>query len=396
MAEHLDFVANATMTVRLPSGVPQNRMFHVMRNTADGGTPEVELLAGAESALRVALPPDWVLTAKWQPQMQGSRARPDALLTIKAPDGTSSVVLVEAKRWIEPRDVSRVAAQIERLAGERVDAAIVATSFASPMTRNLLAESSLGWFDPTGNLRLRVNRPSVFIDRVGASRISSADPADRRLKSLRGAAAAKVVLGLCEADLPVRVRALASLTGVSVASSARVLDLLDREGAISRGSQGEVTTVRKQTMVRRWTEDYGLTRSNETVAAVDPRGLDHALDSLRAVDQRCTITGSAATRPYLPSGVIPVAPLMTLTLYADNPVVLIREVGMRKAERGANVLVARPFDEVVHSSSRVFEGVRYAAPAQVVADLLTGPGRATEEAEQLLDVLAVTDSGWAS
>lgn len=371
-------------------------MFHVVRNRSNRGTAEVELLEGVEWALRGALPPDWVLTAERQPRVESAKARPDALFKIKAPDGTSFSLLVEVKRWVEPRDVSSVAAKLERLAGERVDAAIIATSFVSPTTRDRLAERGLGWFDPTGNLRLKVNRPSVFIDRVGASRGQSADPEDRRLKSLRGAAAAKVVLGLSETELPVGVRTLASLTGVGVASSARVLDLLDREGVISRGAKGEVIAVRKQTMVRRWAEDYGVTSSNEIVAALDPRGLDHAFGSLGATDQRCTITGSAAMRRYLPSGVIPVAPLMTLTCYADNPVVLMREAGMRKVERGANVLVARPFDEVVHSSSQVFEGMRYAAPAQVVADLLTGPGRASEEAEQLIEVLAVTDSSWAS
>jgi hypothetical protein len=60
------------------------------------------------------------------------------------------------------------------------------------------------------------------------------------------------------------------------------------------------------------------------------------------------------------------------------------------------VLVVRPFDDVLEKGTRTVAGLRCAAPAQVVADLLTGPGRSSEEAEQLIRVLALDDRGWIS
>ncbi|MFC3898167.1 hypothetical protein ACFOWZ_42435 [Lentzea rhizosphaerae] len=74
----------------------------------------------------------------------------------------------------------------------------------------------------------------------------------------------------------------------------------------------------------------------------------------------------------------------------------MKQLGLKTADRGTNVLVMRPHDDVVHAEARLVGGIEYASPAQVVADLLTGPGRSTEEAEQLMTVLESRESGWES
>lgn len=324
---------------------------------------------------------------------------PDALVTIVAPDGTSAIVLVEQQAMIVPRDVRRVADQVDAYAsaaapGRRIDAAILIAPFVSPTTRGQLERHGLGWFDGTGNLRLRIDRPAVFIDRVGADRGGARDLADRQLKSLRGPAAAKVVLELCEIGLPVGVRELAGRARVGAATSTRVLDLLDREALVDRNGDGAVCAVRKRQMVERWAQDYKVMTSNEVVTTLDPRGLNHTLDTLSALDESVTVTGSAAARAYLPDDMTPVSPLVSLSLYAENPAEVMADLGLRTVERGTNVLVMRPYDEVVHTKARLVSGIRCAAPAQVVADLMTGPGRSSEEADQLMAVLRAAEPGW--
>jgi hypothetical protein len=139
--------------------------------------------------------------------------------------------------------------------------------------------------------------------------------------------------------------------------------------------------------------------SNEFVAMLDPRGLDHAtaaLRRLRSADVPHAITGSAAARAFLPVGMVPVTPLTTLIVHTPQPSELIQAVGLHRVERGANVLVVQPFDNVLLERTKPVNGLRCAAPAQVVADLLTGPGRSSEEADQLIRVLALTDQGWTS
>ncbi|MCG8924045.1 type IV toxin-antitoxin system AbiEi family antitoxin [Lentzea sp. CC55] len=271
---------------------------------------------------------------------------------------------------------------------------LLVAPFVSPMTRAKLEEHGVGWFDLTGNVRLRLDRPAVFLDRVGAERSEFRDPAERLLKSLRGPAAARVVLELADAELPLRVRELAERAKVGAATSARVLELLHREAVVERAEDGAVTAVHKRSLVERWAQDYKVMASNEVITALDPRGLSHALKVLPALETKVAVTGSAALRAYLPAGMTPVSPLVTLSLYTEDPVRLMKELGLKRADRGANVLVMRPYDDVVQEKARLVGGVEYAPPAQVVADLVTGQGRSTEEAEQLMTALESSGPGW--
>lgn len=382
--------------------VPQSIMFRVSRNALKRGTTEAELADSFEQLIRSLLPSRWSVGADRQAFAADARSgyRPDAQIEIGAPDGAKAVVLIECKGVVAPRDVSRVAQQVAAYTnaaadrGTRVGGMVVAAPFVSPTTRAQLEHHGLGWFDLTGNLRLRLDEPAVFLDRTGAERSGFRDPADRLLKSLRGPAAAKVVLELSETSLPVGVRDLAERAQVGVATSARVLELLDREAAVVRGEDGVVTTVRKRMLIERWAQDYKVMASNEVIATLDPRGLNHALEALSSVDARVAVTGSAAARVYLPDHVTPVSPLVSLSLYAEDPMGLIKQLALKVVERGTNVLVMQPYDDVVHAKSRLVDGIEYAPPAQVVADLLTGPGRSTEEAEQLMAALESSDLGW--
>lgn len=377
-------------------------MFHVSRNDSKRGTTEAELLRAAEETVRSVMPSTWSIVIDHQSVLGRSRAvyQPDALLSIVTPDGTRTAVLIECKGVVAPRDVASVARQLDSYIaaaaqrGLEVGGAIVAAPFISPTTRAHLDQRGLGWFDITGNLRLRLDRPAVFLDRRGADRSGFRDPADRMLKSLRGPAAAKVVLELCETSLPVGVRDLAERAQVGVATSARVLELLDREAVIARTGDGVVTSVHKRSLIDRWAQDYKVLASNDVIAALDPRGLSHALKNLSSVGTRVAVTGSAAARAYLSNDVTPVSPIVSLSLYADDPIGLMDQLGLKAVERGANVLVMRPYDEVVHAKSRRVGGIVYAGPAQVAADLLTGPGRSSEEAEQLMAALGSNEPGW--
>ncbi|SFR27106.1 hypothetical protein SAMN04488564_110322 [Lentzea waywayandensis] len=378
-------------------------MFHVSRNGVERGTTEAELIWSALLAIRSALPSTWTIEPGVLTIQAGLRRayKPDGQFVITAPDGSKATVLLECKAVVVPRDVAGIAEQLKQYAkaaeegGVKIGGLMLVAPFVSPTTRAQAEQHHLmGWFDLTGNLRLRVEQPAVFLDRAGADRSGFRDPADRLLKSLRGPAAAKVVLELCETSVPVGVRDLAARAQVGAATSARVLELLDREAVITRGEDGAVTAVRKRALVDRWSRDYKVLASNEVIATLDPRGLSHALAMLRDEDSRVVLTGSAAARAYLPQGLTAVSPLVSLSLYAEDPIGLMDRLGLKSVERGMNVLVMRPYDDVVYVRSRRVEGLDYAAPAQVVADLLTGPGRSTEEAEQLMTVLDTSEAGW--
>lgn len=372
-------------------------MFHVTRNIAMSGT---RLLQTFEQQLRLSLPSSWRLVAR-ETRRSGGNQGIDAELELSAPDRTQARLLVEVKRAVEPRDVAATVARINaykrrRRAGSGQQLAVVAAPYLSPMARERLAGAGAGWFDATGNLRVQLDRPGLFIDRVGAPRSPFTDPDDRRLKSLRGGAAARVVRALLDGGgEPRGVRALAAEAQVGNASSSRVLELLTRDDIIERDVTGAVVAVSKQALARRWAQDYGLTATNNSVSVLAPRGIDRLLSELVRYQQQYALTGSAAARVYLPQDQPGVTPLVLPVVFVPNAVRAQSDLGMRPAERGGNVLLVEPFDDVVYRGATSVDGLRYVAPSQAVADLLTGPGRSAEEADQLLDALARKDPGWA-
>lgn len=361
-------------------------MFRVMRNSV---IREAQVLASLRAVLVASLPASWSVTSS-----QAGEARTEVMWTIQSPDGGAANLVVAVKRVVEPRDVPPVLRRIDSVRDSSNGAAVVAAPFLSPRTRELLAASGAGWFDMTGNLRLQLDSPALFLDRVGASRSPYADADDRRLKSLKGPGAARVVRALLDTGTPLGVRRLAEVAEVGPATSSRVLELLVREDLIERDPGGRVTEVSKLSLVRRWTTDYGLTATNQAMPVLAARGIDQVLTALKRYDAPYAITAEAATRAYLPMGQAAVAPLSLLTLFVSDASAAAAQLKLRSVDRGANVVLVEPFDDVVYRATNLKNRLTYAAPSQVVADLLTGPGRAPEEGAFLIEVLANLDNGW--
>ena len=147
--------------------------------------------------------------------------------------------------------------------------------------------------------------------------------------------------------------------------------------------------VRRRALVRRWVQDYSFRRTNLSPRhVIAPRGIDRTLSRLAELEQPATLTGSAAARRYLPDGAASVVPLRLLALYSSDPEALAAELRLVPADPAeANIVIAVPQDE------RVLD-MPLAPAALVIADLLTLPGRADAEAEQLADSLALTDPAW--
>lgn len=373
---------------------PGSTLFHVTRN---GTISETGLLRFLESELRSALPESWLLAGSRE---VGAANRPDLVLSISGPDGEAGQVLVEAKRNLEPRDIPRALGQLARYLSrvprnETTVALMIAAPHLSPRARDMLAAENAGWFDLSGNFRLQLDRPAVFIDREGADRRPHRSGDERGLRSLKGPGAARVVRSLLDRTGPVGIRELASLAEVGAATSSRVIDLLVRDALVERDENGRVAGVRKGSLARRWTQDYSLIKTNDVTSALAPRGLERALRDLAKGNLTYALTGSAAQRVYLPEATAAVAPLTLLTVFTPDAGEAQQRLGLRPADRGANVLLVEPFDGVVYRNAVSRDDLRCAAPSQTVADLLTGPGRSPEEGEQLITVLAESDPEWA-
>lgn len=365
--------------------MPQCTMLHVMHNTIVSGN---NTIVRAMDELGKRLPGNWRARVESRPIM-GDR-RVDALVEIHGPDGARGTLVVEKKSRVEPKDVSKIADQLDvygRSDDEEATVPVVVAPFLSARTRERLAERGVGYVDLTGNIRVALDLPALFVQASGAER----DPRrkERPARTLKGAKAGRVVRALCDFVPPIGVRELARKSGVDPGYVSRVFTLLEKEALIQRESREPVTDTDWQALIRCWTEDYSLLNSNLTATYLEPRGLNSLLRKLRNSDLRYAATGSLGA-----VSVSPVAPARLVVLFVDNMEDAAERLDLRLAEAGANVILAEPFDTVVYERGWEREGISYVALSQNAADLLTSPGRGPSEAEELMNWMERNQDSW--
>jgi hypothetical protein len=351
---------------------------------------EVDVLRRAIDLLAQRLPPTWEITAEEEARVAGRRF--DAIVSVRAPDGSERRLLVEAKRLLSTRDVPAVLADL-RAAGEALgmqDAVpLLIGRYLAPTTRERIVQEGGAYADATGNLWLALDRPALFVRDAGAPSDPWRGPGRPR-GTLQGPPAARVVRGLVDFREPFTVPELAQRAGASTGATYRVVDFAEGEGLLERRRRGPIETVRWRALLERWSDDYGLDRSNSTATFLEPRGLRALVDRLQgAADLRYALTGSLAAERLAPG-----ADPRLATLYVDDLQQAAQRLELRPAQRGANVVLAAGDYDVVFDRLAEVDGVRYAAPSQAAVDLLSGPGRNPAEAEALLEWMQAHADEW--
>ena len=131
------------------------------------------MLLEAVQKLRNRLPRSWSLYEA--PGLESPKGiGVDAQLRLRAPDGTESLVLVEAKRLLNSRDVPSVLESL-REAAARLDPSesvvlLLASRYLPETTQERIAEAGASYADATGNLMLLSDRPGLFLRDRGAER----------------------------------------------------------------------------------------------------------------------------------------------------------------------------------------------------------------------------------
>lgn len=337
-----------------------------------------ELLEATREQVVALLPAGWsAVTAAVDEE------RPDLALEIQAPDGTKALLVVEAKSALEPKLVAEAADQLKRFGGWP----IVAAPFLSSRTRDLLADAGIGYLDMTGNVLIRVDRPAIFIRTSGQER--NPWSGERPGRSLRGAKAAAIVRLLCESLGELTVTQIAGSTKTDTGYVSRVLEVLERDALIERVPRGTIRRVAWEGLIRRWTVDYSVLKSNAAFSYVDPRELSRLPARFEKVTLRYALTGSFA----VPTG-IQVSPPRLLMAYVDDPTSIAEALSLKPTSTSPNVFLLKPFGDVVYERTIRRGGITCVAASQLAADLLTGPGRMPEEAEGWLGWMRKNEWMW--
>ncbi len=338
-------------------------MFRDMRNVQSSGT----CVRQALERLRRRLPPGW------SAEEEGSPRTP--ILRLSGPDKSRVELAIITRNGLVPRDVPALLARTQ-------PPFLVVSSYLGGRARELLAQGGASYADATGNVRVVVSRPAIFLEGMGAEQDPERTP--RPLHSLRGAAAARVVRALVELDLPQGTRALATAAATPLGTVSRDATFPETEALHTRDEKKRVATVAWPALLVRWAKDYELTRSNDLRTFLEPRGLPALWPKLERLP-RYAATGSTAGPG--------IAPTRIAMLYVDEPDEAARTLGLVPADAGANVWLLRPYDDVVFtrtglravSVGEASVDVTTVANAQAVVDLMSSPGRGPQEAEALVE-----------
>jgi len=352
---------------------------------------EVDVLRRAVGLIQEWLPSLWSFSVAEQATMAGRRV--DAIVSITSPDGAGARLIVEAKRSVVVADLPKLTARFSSLVAdnERRDALLplVVARYLPLSAQKWLEDRDVGYADATGNIRISMTRPGLFLRTMGATKDPWRGPGRPR-GNLKGAPAARVVRALVDFNPPVTVPELVGRAVASTGATYRVVEFLQQEALIERTPRGPIVNVQWRQLIERWAQDYGFQESNATRSYLQPRGLATLLKDLAgAADLRYAVTGSLAAQNWAPY-----APARSAMIYVDDPDQFADRLGLREVQAGANVLLATGTYDVVYDRCQNVDGVSFAAPSQTVVDLLTGPGRNPAEAEALLDWMEMNPDVW--
>lgn len=346
------------------------------------------LLDVVRQALQERLPSGWTVEA---PRPAPPDSGFDAILSFSAPTGQPSRIAIETKLAIEPRDVPRIRDRLdpERSSGAW-DIGLVATRYLSPAARKRIIEAGLSYVDATGNVYIRSDTPPLFI----ADRGLDSDPwrgPGRPRGTLKGAPAAQVVRALLDAPGPWRMRELIAAAQASTGSVYRVIEFLEAEELLVRNEDATIAVPNWVSVLRRWSADYEFLTTNAVSRWIAPRGVDSVIRAALDTDpDTYAITGSVAASTWASY-----APARSVMAYTNNTPEVVEKWGLRATDAGANVLIAEPaYPALIRGARQRADGLSIAAPTQVAADLLTGPGRAPSEAEELIDWMVTHERDW--
>jgi len=308
----------------------------------------------------------------------------DAVVEVTGPDKLCGRVQIETKRHVEPRQVDALAAELRRTSES--DPLVLVAPYLSASTRERLRDNQIGYIDLTGNIRIALSSPGLFIETRGADE----DPSRRKraARSIGGTKVGRIVRSLVDSKQPLGVRVLAERTKLDPGYVSRVLAFLDTEALVTRVGHGRLESVDWVALLRRWAKDAPLDERAELRTYLEPRGLPALVASLSKSKEKFALTGSLAAT-WLAT-----APSRLAMVWIEDAAEAAKRLGLRVADAGANVLLLEPRDEWVFDGAVERGAVLYTAPSQAAADLLTSPGRGPAEGEAMIEWMREHEEEW--
>ena len=179
------------------------------------------LAESSRRLLETRLPPGWSAVLPGP----GPGGPGECPLELRSPDKKVARLDLRCRSQVFPREVID-------LKEKRRTATVLVAPFLSVATQRRLRELGLNYLDLTGNVRLAVGRPGLFIETAGATKDPAPAPDTRR--SLKGPKAGRLVRTLCEFPPPFTLSELATRAAIDGGYASRLVTWLAREDLLTR------------------------------------------------------------------------------------------------------------------------------------------------------------------
>ena len=317
--------------------------------------------------------------------------RLQAALTLSPASGGYGRLVVDARQRFEPKDVGPLVEELSSpLRNPASTGLLIVAPALSGRTRGMLRDRRISFVDLQGHAWVRMESPALSIDHreplLGPERAE-------KVPGLTGPAGGRVVRALVDVAPPHRIGELAARTGTTPGHVSRLVGALEREALLRRGARGAVVYVDWASLIKAWASSYSPVWSNRKLRRWGPGGPNNILSPLLeqgSVSGRWALTGSHGARGFLHT------PQFTtsLILYAEHPETVAAMPHLNQAGTGDEVLIVRPWDEVVFRGCWARGRVPVVAPSQLTADCLSGPPGLTHEGHALLAWMGRLEATW--
>jgi hypothetical protein len=351
------------------TSVPENAMFHFVRNTTIYGTND--LIDRFMTALRELGP--------------RTSLNEVTLLSQSPDDGKDATVRwrVAGESFTFALDV-KVAAVSAYPSDEPTgrgnlskEIPVVVAPFVTRAAQTQLESRGISYWDPTGNVLLQSRKPFVWVKTDGSSKNSIALSTSTALQSLKGRSASEVVVRLLANGRAATVRDLARESGTSLGTASRVVSLLRNENLLEPTGDGPIVVNDPMRLARRWSEDYSFEKTFKAQRYFSILGSTMALERVRASGANYALTGLAAQALWYEENA-KVAPLPSseLWMYTDDVERLEKTADLVPDNANGTIMIAQTdFFGADREGYRAVKGIRTAWPWRIVGDLLSLSGR---------------------
>ncbi|MFF0265101.1 hypothetical protein [Kribbella sp. NPDC004536] len=204
-----------------------------------------------------------------------------------------------------------------------------------------------------------------------------------------GSTAALVIRALLDFRSLWTTHDLVTTTGIPAPLVRRVINRLEQDTLVRREAPGVVAVPDWLDLLYRWNQDSRFSTEVRTTYWRSKRGVQGLLDRIPGTSVRYALSGTHAAQRWAPQ--TPNGPTVIYTPDAQ----LAATTWELVPAKTKSIVLAEPAADVVYIRARkTTDGLRLAAPSQVLSDLLTGAASSRNAGEPLTRWMQENEFEW--